>query len=114
MLSQPLRHLGRVQDCFCVPGYQLTTINIGQANQTMGCVLIVTAFNAHKTLIVGSVTAVTGAGTIAAIVMGLLWLLRVHIAAFTLQRAKKRGPPGELPQKSQKLCAHHPSLPHSL
>ena len=83
-----------MQGCLCVPGYSLVTMNGGQPNQTRSCVSVTSTFDSHKTMIVASVTAVTGAGTIAAIVTGLLWLLRVHIAAFTLQRAKKRGPPG--------------------
>lgn len=84
-----------VQGCICVPGYELLTLSEGQPNQTKSCVSVTSTFDSHKTMIVSSVTAVTGAGTVAAIITGLLWLLRVHIAAFTLQRAKKRGAPGE-------------------
>ena len=93
-----------LQGCLCVPGYSLMTVNEGQPNQTKCCMAVTSSFDAHRTMIVASVTAVTGAGTIAAIVTGLLWLLRVHIAAFTLQRAKKRGPPGLTKHSGQVWC----------
>lgn len=87
-----------------MPGYELVTLGGGQPNQTKTCVAVASSANAHKTMIAVSVTGVAGAGLIAAIITGLLWLLRVHIAAFTLQRAKKRGPPGEHPGPSQGIC----------
>ena len=84
------------QYCICSQGYTLVALHPGTANQTKGCVLEVSSFDAHKTLIVASVTAVSGVVLAVAVAASLAWMLRVQIAAFTLQRAKKRGPPGML------------------
>ena len=97
------------QFCICSQGYSLAGLHPGTANQTKGCVLELSSFDAHKTLIVATVTAVSGVVVAVAVAVGLAWMLRVQIAAFTLQRAKKRGPPGTLlslcrsPQPSQGL-----------
>lgn len=82
------------QGCFCAAGYTLQTMMPGTINEKKGCVPSVSGLDSRKAIIIGSVTAVSGAAIIVAIIVGLLCLLRVQIAAFTLQRAKKKGPPG--------------------
>ena len=71
-------------------------VNGGLANETRACTLAVSTFDQHRSLIVVVTTSVGGVAVIMGAVMALLFLLRVQLAAFTLARAKKRGPPGEL------------------
>lgn len=83
-----------LQGCFCTAGYTLETFYAGQVNETKSCVQSVVSADPQRDLIIGTVSAVSGVTVIIAVVIGLLWLLRVQVAAFTLQRAKKKGPPG--------------------
>ena len=87
-----------LQFCECSPGYMLV------AGPQKSCMPIASSFDQHRTLFITSITAASGVVALAAIVVSLLWLLRVQIAAFTLQRAKMRGPPGDL-TTAKALCS---------
>jgi len=95
-LSPSLQASLTMQGCECVSRYNLQLQHLGDKNadESAVCISTISTFDYHKTLIIGGLVAVSGAGIIAAVVAGLLFLLRVQIAAFSLQRAKKRGPPG--------------------